>query len=78
MCKKHYGNLLNIGSWNKRVLKKNKEEHKKAYDVNKYKIAIFGIQEHHLQGTGIRDIKTSENKNSFEFYYTFAPSWRRY
>ena len=64
MCKKHHGNLLNIGSLNVRGLKKNKAEEKIADDVNKYKIAILGIQERHLQGTGIKDINTSDDKNT--------------
>ena len=44
MCKNLYGNLLSIGSLNVRGLKKNKAEEKIADDVNKYKIAILGMQ----------------------------------
>ncbi len=38
--------------------------------MQKYKLDILGVQEHHMKGTGVIDIKSSDNKNVYEFYYT--------
>ncbi len=38
--------------------------------MKKYKLDILGIRETHLTGTGILEIKTSDNTETFELYYT--------
>ena len=38
--------------------------------MQKYKIDILAIQETHLKGTGAIDIRTSDNKEVFDLYYT--------
>ena len=35
-----------------------------------YKIDIMGIQEHHLKGTGVIEIRSSDNKDTYELFYT--------
>ena len=34
------------------------------------KIDIMGIQEHHLKGTGVIEIKSTNNKHTYELFYT--------
>ena len=34
-----------------------------------YKIDIMGIQEHHLKDTGVIEIRSEDNKNTYELFY---------
>ena len=36
----------------------------------RYKVDIMGIQEHHLKGTVVVEIRSTDNKNTYELFYT--------
>ena len=41
-----------------------------ADDMHTYKIDIMGIQEHHLKGSGVIEIRSTDNKDTYELFYT--------
>ena len=41
-----------------------------ADGIQRYKIDIMGIQEHHLKGTGVTEIRSTGNKDRYELFYT--------
>ena len=42
-----------------------------------YKIDIMGIQEHHLKGIGVMKIRSKDNKDTYELFYT-GPNDNKY
>eukprot|EP00794_Sanderia_malayensis_P010172 gene10172-11213_t len=61
---------MTTGSLNVRGIKKETEREDLANDMWKYKIAILGVQEHHLKGNGLTQIRTSDRKGVYDLYYT--------
>ncbi len=70
MCINSRSRRLTTGSLNVRGIKDTEQQMQLADDMKKYNLDILGIQETHLRGTGSIDIKTSDNKEVFELYYT--------
>ena len=62
--------FLTTGSLNARGSRGKVKQTQIADDMQKYKVAILGIQETHMKGTGVIDITTSDKKERYEFYYT--------
>ncbi len=77
MCIRSGISKLCIGSLNVRGIKEESEQTKLADDMQKYRLEILGIQEHHMKGTGVINIKTSDRKNEYEMYYT-GPTVNKY
>lgn len=70
MCKFSQATTLTVGSLNVRGVKSKKYQNELADDMRKYGIDLLGIQESHLKGTGLIDIKTSDGKETYELFYT--------
>ena len=63
-------NTLIVGSLNVRGSREEKDQKQIADDIQTYKIDIMGIQEHHLEGTGVIEIRIKDNKDTYELFYT--------
>ena len=70
MNQKGRKNTLIVGSLNARGIRKEKDQKQLADDMQTYKIDIMGIQEHHLKGTGVIEIRSKENKDTYELFNT--------
>ena len=62
---------LIVGSLNVRGIRGEKRSKKQIADgIQRYKIDIMGIQEHHFKGTGVTEIRSTGNKDRYELFYT--------
>ena len=70
MNQKGRKNTLIVRSLNVRGIREEKDPKQIADDMQKYKIDIMWMQEHHLKGTGVIEIRSKDNKNTYELFYT--------
>ena len=59
-----------MGSLNVRGIREEKDQKQINDIMQTYKIDILGIQKHHLKGTGVIEIRSKDNKDAYELYYT--------
>ena len=80
MYQKGRKNTLIVESLNVRGIREEKGKKKKqiADDMQTYKIAIMRIQEHHLKGTGVIEIRIADNKDMHELSYTWSNDNKHY
>ena len=62
--------LLTVGSLNVRGIRKTSDQTVLADDMQRYKVDILGVQERHLKGSGVINIRSSDNKDEYKLYYT--------
>ena len=61
---------IKVGSLNVRGLKQNVKENQLADNMRRYDLDILAIQETHLTGTGVKEIKTSDGRQAYDLFYT--------
>ena len=70
MNQKGSKNTLIMGSLNATGIRAEKDQKQIADDMQTYKPGIMRIQGHHLKGTGVIEIRSTDNKDTYELFYT--------
>ena len=70
MYQKGRKDTLIVESLNVTGIREKKDQKQIADGMQKYKIDIMVIQEHHLNETGVIEIRSKENKDTYELFYT--------
>ena len=70
MYQKERKNTLIVGSLNVRGIREEKDQKQIADDMQTYKIDIMRIKKHHLKETGVIEIRSTENKDTYKLFYT--------
>ena len=68
MNQKGMKNTLVVGSLNVRGIREEKDQTQIADDVQTYKIDNMGIEEHHLKGTVVIEMRSKDNKDRYELF----------
>ena len=70
MNQKGRKNTFMVGNSNVRGIREQKYPKQIVDDMKTYKFDIMGIQEHHLKGAGVIEMRCTDNKDTYELFST--------